>query len=156
MDINVTLFGEMLTFAVLVWVTMKYIWPPLTKALNDRQQKIADGLQAAERGHRDLELAQQKVTEQLRDAKNQAGVIIEQANQQANTIIDDGKVKAQLEGDKILATAKNNIEQEILRAKTQLRQQTTEIAVLVAEKILQQHVDAAQQQKMIDELIEEI
>lgn len=156
MDINVTLFGEMLTFAVLVWVTMKYIWPPLTKALNERQQKIADGLQAAERGQRDLELAQQKVTEQLREAKNQAGTIIEQANQQANSIVEDGVSKAHAEGEKVLAATRSNIEQEIIRANTQLRQQTTDIAIKVAEKLLQQHVDATKQQQMIDELIEEI
>lgn len=156
MDINITLFGEMITFALLVWVMMKFIWPPIIKALHERQQKIADGLQAAERGQRDLELAHQKVADELRDAKTQAYIILDQANQQVSTLIEDGKAKAQLEGEKLLAGVKSNIEHEIAKAKETLGKQTAEIAIQVAEKILQKKVDATCQQKLIDQLIEEI
>lgn len=156
MDINVTLFGEIITFAVLMWVMMKYIWPPLTKALQDRQQKIAEGLQAAERAHRDLELAHQKIADELRDTKAQAAVIIEQANRQALSLIEESKTQAQTEGEKLLATAKNNIEQAITNAKSDLQKQTANLAILAAEKILQKNIDAATQKKLIDDLIAEI
>lgn len=156
MDINVTLFGEMITFAVLVWFMMKFVWPPVIKALNDRQQKISDGLKAAERSQKDLELTHQKVAEQLHEAKTQAYVILDQANQQANSIVDEGKIKAQEEGERILATAKNNIEQELIKTKVTLTKQTAEVAVKIAEKILQQNVSVEYQQQLIDKLIKEI
>jgi F-type H+-transporting ATPase subunit b len=156
MDINITLFGEMITFAVLVWVMMKYVWPPIIKVLNERQQKIAEGLQAADRAKHDLELAHQHVSAQLNEAKTQSYVILEQANHQANTLIEDGRLKAQQEGEKLLANAKNNIEQEIIKAKEKLGKQTAEIAIKVAEKIIQQNINATSHQQLVDQLIEEI
>lgn len=156
MDINVTLFGEILTFAVLIWVTLKYIWPPIIKALNDRQQKIADGLAAAEKAHHDLDLTRQNIATQLRDVKAQATTIIDQANYQAVNLIEEGKAKTQTECEKLLAANKYNIEQEIIKARQLLSASTAAIALKAAEKILQRSVTIGDQQKLIDELIEEI
>ncbi|MCL5261451.1 MAG: F0F1 ATP synthase subunit B [Gammaproteobacteria bacterium] len=156
MDINITLLGEVITFAVLIWVTMKYVWPPLAGAMEERQKKIAAGLEAAERGQKDLVLAQQKITEELRHAKNQATAIIDKAELEVNKLIEDGRAKAQIEGEKLIALAKNNIEHEVTKAKTILQKQTVEIAIKAAEKILQSKIDAGEQQKLIEQLIEEI
>src|SRR3989338_9394725 len=102
MNINATLGGQMLTFAVLIWVTMKYIWPPVIKAMEERQKKIAEGLAAAERGKHELELAHRKVAEQLRDAKTQAAEILEQAGHRANAMMDDAKEQARHEGARLI------------------------------------------------------
>jgi len=156
MDINLTLFGEMLTFAVLVWVTMKYIWPPLVKVMEERQQKIADGLEAAKRGQEALKLAQKNITQQLQEAKDRATTILDQANQQANQLIEEGKVKAQEECTKILAKARLDVEQEINNTKHELQQQTADLVIAATEKILQQRIDKTTHQKLIDQVIAEI
>lgn len=156
MDINVTLFGEILTFAVLVWVTMKYIWPPLIKAMEERQQKIAAGLEAAQQGQYALELAQKNIAQQLHEAKDKATVILDRANKQANDLIEEGRVKAQNECAIILAKAKLDIEQEINKTKKELQQQVADLAIIAAEKILQQKIDDTMQQKLVDKLIAEI
>src|SRR4051812_4076656 len=106
MDINATLLGQFLTFAVLVWVTMRYIWPPIIKAIHDRQVRIADGLASAERGVHELELAQHKAVEILRDAKIQAANILEQANKRAGRIIDESKDRSRAEGERLIEIAK--------------------------------------------------
>jgi len=156
MDINVTLFGEMLTFAVLVWVTMKYIWPPLLKVMEERQQKIAAGLEAAKSGQYALELAQKNIAEQIHEAKTKAATILDLANHKANNLIEEGKVKAQDECAKILAKAKLDIEQEINKTKKELQQQTAALVIAATEKILQQKIDEATQQELINQLIAEI
>lgn len=156
MNINVTLFGEMLTFAVLVWVMMRYIWPPLMKAIEERQQKIATGLEAAERGKNALELAQTNIAEQLRQTKIEAATMLNQANQQAGDVIEKTKAAAEGERVKILAQAKIDIEQEVNSAKYVLQQQTVDLAITAAEKILQQKIDDVTQKKMVDELIASI
>ena len=156
MDINLTLFGEMLTFAVLVWVMMKYIWPPLIKALEERQQKIASGLEAAERGKHELELAQINVAEQLHKTKAEASLMLNQAGRQANDILEKTKAAATEARAQILAQAKIDIEQEISSAKYILQQQTAELVVAATEKILQQKVNDVTQKKLIDELIANI
>lgn len=153
MDINLTILGEMITFAILVWVMMKYIWPPLMNAIAERQKKIADGLEAAEQAKRDLEFAKTKATEQLHQAKAQATNIIDQAKQQGNSFIQDSKVNAQKERDKILAQAKLDIEHESNKVKYNLQQQSAELIVAATEKILQQKIDDATQKKLIDQLI---
>ena len=149
MDINITLFGEMLTFAVLVWATMRYIWPPLTKVMEERQKKIAAGLAAAKQGQDALEMARKNIAEQLREAKVKAVVILDQANRQANNLIEEGRNKAQSECAKILAKSKLDIEQEINKTKQELQQQTANLVIAATEKILQQKIDAATQQKLI-------
>lgn len=156
MELNATLIGQMITFALLVIFTMKFVWPPLTKALQERQQKIAEGLAAAERGKHELELSQHKATEQLRDAKVQAAKIIEQADKRASHMIDEAKEKARHEGDRLLEVARGEIEQERLQMRDALMTQVAGIALSGAEKILGQKIDMAANSDMIDKLIAEV
>lgn len=158
MNINATIIGQMITFAVLVIFTMKYVWPPLTKAMQDRQQKIADGLAAAERGRQDLEMAQTRCTELLQDAKNNAAQIIEQAHGRGVRIVEEAKEQARLESGRLVAHAHTEIAQQVNLAKRQLQQQVADLAVVMAEKIVQHDIkiDAATHQKLLDRIAEEI
>ena len=156
MNINVTLLGEMITFAVFIWFTMKYVWPPLMNVMEERRKKIADGLAAAEQGRNELELAEVKVKEQLLEAKAQAATIIEQANHRANNIIEESKTKAREEGEHLLQLAKSEIEQEYIAAKEQLMNKVSQVAVAAAERILQREVDKNSNDALIKELVREI
>lgn len=156
MELNFTLVIQMLVFAVFVWFTMKYVWPPLQKALADRQSKIADGLAAAERGHRELELTQQRVSEELKVAKAKAQDIIEKANFRANQLIDEAKEEAVKQALQIAKLAQENLDQDINRAKDSLRKDIGKLAVAGAEKILMREIDEKQNQVLIDNLIAEI
>ncbi|AAO91431.1 F0F1 ATP synthase subunit B [Coxiella burnetii] len=156
MDINASLIVQMLVFVVFIGLTMKFIWPPLTKALEARRKNIADGLAAAEEGRKELELAEIKSKEQLTEAKTQAAHIIEQANQRANHIVEEAKNKAREEGAHLIQLAKNEIEQEYNAAKTELLKQISTIAVAGAQKILQREVDKASNDRLVDELVSEI
>lgn len=156
MDINATLIIQMLVFVVFIWVTMRFIWPPMMKTLEERRQKIADGLAAAEQGQKDLELAQIKVKEMLTDAKAEAAQIIEQANQRSSHIVTEAKVKAREEGERLLALAEAEIEQEYNATKEKLMKQVSSIAVAGAERILQKEIDKASNDRLVDELVSEI
>jgi len=156
MDLNATLLIQMLCFAVFIWVTVKYIWPPITGALEERRKKIADGLAAAEQGQKDLELAEHKSREMLTDAKTQAAQIIEKANQRANHIVEESKTQAREEGERLLQLAKGEIEQEYNSAKEKLLHQTVALATAGAEKILRREVDAASNEGLVNELSSEI
>jgi F-type H+-transporting ATPase subunit b len=156
MDINITLFGEIITFAVLVWVTMKYIWPPLTKAMDERQKKIADGLEAAEKSKRNLELTEKNITKQLREVKVEAAAIIEQANQRAVQMIEEGKKNATEEGKKLLTVAKLGIDTEVESAKQQLQKEVADMVLAVTHKVLQQNINPAINQKLVDQFIAEL
>lgn len=156
MDINATLLVQMITFALFVWFTMKFVWPPISQALVDRQAKIADGLAASERGQRELELAQVKVTESLREAKSQASDIIDKANRRAMQIVDEAKGQARLEAEKQSKMAKEQLQQEISQAREALKKQFSSLAVLGAEKILEREVDKAANSALLDNLIKEI
>lgn len=156
MSINATLIGQMITFALFVWFTMKLVWPHIIGALEERQQKIADGLAAAERGQHELELAQHKITEQLRETKSQQAEILDAANKKASHIVDDAKVKARQEGERLIEVAKAEIEQEANHVKQAIRKQFAETAILGAEKILAREVDAKAHSELLDKLIEEI
>lgn len=156
MNINATLIGEMITFAILVWVTMKYIWPPILKAMRDREKRIADGLEAAERGQKSLQLAEQKVTKQLKQVKIEAGNIVDEANMRAAQLVEKGKGKAQQEAKKIFTLAQSDIATETEKAKQQLHGQIATLVLAAAEKVLQGNIDAAANQKLIDKFIEEI
>jgi F-type H+-transporting ATPase subunit b len=156
MEINATLLGQFITFALLVWFTMKYVWPPIIKALHDREKKIAEGLSAAERGVHELELAQHKALELLRDAKIQAADILDQANKRGGRIVDEAKDRAREEGDRLIQIAKAEIVNEVIAAKQQLREQIAQIAVSGAEKILQKHIDIKSDGHLLTQLVEEI
>ena len=142
MNINLTLFGQTFAFAIFVWFCMKFVWPPITKAMQERQKKIAEGLDAAGRAQQDLKLAQEKVTNTLRETKEQATQILEQANKHASAIVEEAKQQARAEGERLVNAARAEIEQEVNRAKDQLRAQVAALAVLGAEKILESQVDA--------------
>jgi F-type H+-transporting ATPase subunit b len=152
MDLNATIIGQSIAFFVFVWFCMKFVWPPITKALEDRQKKIADGLESADRAERNLELAQERAAEMLREAKGQAAGMIEQANKRANQIIDEAKDQAREEGKRIIAGAQAEIEREVNRAKEQLRSQVAAIAIAGAEKILEASIDEKAHAELADKL----
>ena len=156
MDINATLLGQAITFAILVWFTMKFVWPPLTNLMDERAKRIADGLAAAERGKQDLEQASKRVDEQIRLAKQQASELVLMAEKRAAQIVDEAKQAAKTESEKILVDARAQIGQEVLRAKEDLRGQVADLAVVGAEKILKREIDANAQKSLIDQLVTEI
>ena len=142
MNINFTLISQALAFSIFIWFTVRYVWPPLLRAIEDRQKTIADGLAAGERGKHDLELASQRSAEVLKEAKQRAAEIVVQAEKRASEIVDNAKVAAKEEGDRILIGAKAEIEHEMFSAKETLRQHTADLAVAGAAKILRREVDA--------------
>ncbi|WP_174876064.1 F0F1 ATP synthase subunit B [Vogesella oryzae] len=143
MEFNVTLLGQAITFAILVWFTMKFVWPPLTNMMEERAKRIADGLAAAERGKQDLEAAEKRVADELRQAKQKATELVIAAEKRASQIVEEAKDVARTEGAKLVADAKAQIDQEVLRAKEALREQVAGLAVAGAEKILRKEIDAA-------------
>ncbi|GAB3395665.1 F0F1 ATP synthase subunit B [Azotobacter armeniacus] len=156
MNMNLTLFGQTIAFAIFVWFCMKYVWPPLTQAMQERQKKIAEGLDAAGRAQQDLKLAQEKVSNTLRETREQAAEIIEQANKQANAIVEDAKQQARAEGERLIAGAKAEIEQEMNRARDELRTQVAALAILGAEKILESKVDTKAHNKLVEKLASQL
>lgn len=156
MDLNATLLGELIAFAVFVLFCMKFVWPPLIGAIEARQQKIADGLAASDRAEQDLRLVQDKVKQQLAEAKTQASALIDQAKKREQQIIDEASVKAQSEREKILAQAKAEIDAERIKAREELRKQVAVLAVAGAEKILQRSIDAAAHSDILDKLVAEL
>ena len=147
-----TLLGQMFTFAILIWFTVKFIWPPMMKAIEDRQQKIAEGLAAADRSQKDLAQAQDKVSEALKDARTKANEIIEQAHARANQIIDQAKNDAVGEANRQKALAEAEIAAAANRAKEELRKQVSALAVSGAEKLLRREIDANAHMALIDDL----
>lgn len=156
MDINATIIGQMITFALFVWFTMKFVWPPLSKAMEDRRKKIGDGLAAGEQGRKELEEAKIQVTADLNQAKVEAAQIIEMANQRGNHIVEEAKQQARIEGERLLHLAESDIEQSYNQAKTKLLQQIAQISIVGAEKILQREVDKATNDRLVEELIDEM
>jgi F-type H+-transporting ATPase subunit b len=156
MNINMTLIGELIAFVVFVLFCMKYVWPPILEAIENRQKTIADGLAASDRAEKDLALAQQKAAEQLKEAKAQAASIIEAAKKREAQLIEEAAVKAQAEKEKILAAGRTEIESERNRAKEELRQQVALLAVAGAEKILERSIDATAHSDILDKLVAEL
>ncbi|MDF1653865.1 MAG: F0F1 ATP synthase subunit B [Coxiellaceae bacterium] len=156
MNINATLIGQVITFAIFIWFVMKFVWPPVVNMMEERRKKIADGLAAAEKGHRELELAHIKAQEQMVEAKAAAAKVIEQANQRASYIIEESKDKARDEGKRLLNLAQAEIEQERNMARETLLKEVSTLAVAGAEKILGQRVDQEQNARLVDEMIGEV
>ncbi|WP_018871610.1 F0F1 ATP synthase subunit B [Thioalkalivibrio sp. ALJ16] len=142
MNINLTIIGQLLAFSVFVWFTMRYVWPPMSNALEERRKKIADGLAAAERGEKEQELAQERATEVIKEAKQQANEIVASAQKRANELVEESKTAAREEGTRIKEAAQSEIEQELNRAKEELRKQVSVLAVAGAEQILAKEIDA--------------
>ena len=141
MNITVTLFAQSLSFFLFVIFTMKYIWPPFAKVLDDRQKKIADGLAEAERAHRDLEVAEKKSLALVGEGKEKSRTLIEQAEKRRDAIIEEAKEEARIEGKRIVDAAKNDIEQERRLAKDALRAEVSTLALVAAERILMKEID---------------
>lgn len=156
MNINLTIFGQFITFAILVWFTMKYVWPPVLKAMHDREKKIAAGLEAAEQGKRELELAEHKASLILRDAKQQATQIIEQANLHSAKLVEEAKVQAKEEGLRIVNMAQHEIDKEVVQAKEALKAKLATLAIAGAEKIIQRSLDPSIQHELLSQLAADI
>jgi F-type H+-transporting ATPase subunit b len=156
MNINMTIIGQLIAFIIFVAVCMKYVWPALMLALSERQEKIVQGLAAAERAELDLAQAKQTAQETMQTSKLQAAGIIDQANKRANQIIDEAKLAAHTEASRIRTSAQEEIEQEVNRAKEVLRIQVGSLAVVGAEKILASSIDMAHHQKLLAELAAEL
>ena len=156
MEFNWTIIGQTIAMIVFVWFTMKYIWPVLDAAIVERQEKIADGLAAADRSQHDLELAQKNAAETMREAKEKAAELLDQAKKRHAEIVDSAKTDARSEADKIKAGAEAEIEQEVHRAREELRKQVSVLAVAGAEKILQRSIDASAQADILESLVAEL
>lgn len=156
MNINATLIGQTIMFALFVWFCMKFVWPPIMAALDARNKQIADGLAAAERGKNDLALAAKRSTELLREAKEKVSEIIALGDKRASEIVEESKAQAKIEGERIVTAAKAEIEQEVFRAKEQLRTQVSAVALAGAGKILGREIDAKAHSDLLDKLIAEI
>ncbi len=156
MNFNLTLIGQAISFFLFVWFCAKYVWPPIIGAMEERAKKIADGLDAADRARRDLELAQDKAVDQLKEAKQESASIIDQANKRATQIVEEAKDRAREEGDRLKTSAQAEIEQEMSRAREELRGKVGALAVIGAERILQRSVDQAANSDLIDSLAAEL
>jgi len=156
MDINATIIGQFITFAILIWFSMKYVWPPITKAMHDREKKIADGLEAAERSKHELEVAEHKALAIVKEARQQATHIIEQANFHSAQLIEEAKSQARQESQRIVELAQGEINREVTQAKTVLKTQLTKLAIAGAEKIIQRNLDPASHHDLLDALAAEI
>ena len=152
MNINLTLIGQSIAFIFFVWFCLKFIWPPITNALEERRKKIADGLADAEAGHQKLEQAEIRFTEIVDEGKQEAASIISLAQKRGDEIIDESKQSAKEEGNRILEATKSDIEQEKEQARKELRQQVATLVIAGAEQILMKEID----QKAHNELLEKI
>ncbi|MBI3561095.1 MAG: F0F1 ATP synthase subunit B [Gammaproteobacteria bacterium] len=156
MNINMTLLGQTITFALFIWFTMKFVWPPIMNALHTRRTQIADGLAAAEKAQRDEELSRQKIAEILREAKTQAQEIMGQAEKRAAEIIDSAKSQAKTEAERIVTAARAEIEQNVQRAREQLRGQVATLAVAGASRVLKKEINAAANEDLLKDLVAQL
>ena len=152
MNLNLTLVAQAITFSLFIWFTVRFIWPPLLRVMEQRQKTIADGLAAAEQGRRTLETSTREADQEIKRARDRAAEILSQAEKRAAQMIDEAKSAAKAEGGREKAAAKAEIEQEVTRAREQLRDRVASLAVAGAEKILRREVDA----KAHGELLESI
>ena len=156
MDLNMTLLGQSIAMLVFVWFCMKFIWPPIMQAIEERQTQIADGLAAAERGQQSLDKAKVDADGIIGDARKQATTILDQAHARANEIVADGKADGVKERERQLTAAKADVEQETNRAREELRGQVSAIAVASAEKILRREIDSKAHEDILGKLAAEL
>jgi F-type H+-transporting ATPase subunit b len=156
MNLNLTLIAQALAFAVLIWLIATKVWPPLLKAIEERQQKIAEGLAAADRAKADLAAADQRIEEELKAARAKAAEILDRAHAQANQIVEKARVEALAEAARQKAAAQAEVEAMLRTARESLRTQLGNLAVLGAEKIVRREIDAAAHRALIEELASEI
>ena len=156
MNLNATLFAQLIVFFILVWFTMKFVWPPIAKALDERADKIAEGLAAAERGKSDFEQAEKKVAEHMGQGRDQVAEMVTNAEKRAAQIVEEAKGQASTEAARITAQAKADVEQEANRAREALRDQVAVLAVKGAESILRREVDVQQHAQILSTLKQEL
>ena len=156
MNINLTLIIQMIVFGLLVWGTMSFIWPPLMRAVEERQKKIAQGLAAADRGEQELQKARQGAEEILREARDRARQIVDQAQHRANDIQEQARVSATQEGQRLVASAQQQIDLEATRAREGLRREVGQIVVAAASKLLEREIDSSAHQDLINKLAAQI
>jgi len=151
-NINLTIIGQSITFFIFVWFCKAFVWSAIRNMMEEREQKIADGLEAADRADRDLELAKEKAAQTLRAVKEEAAAIIEAANKRASQIVDESKDQARVEGERLIAAANSEIEQDLNRAKEQLRSQVAGLVLVGAEKVLEASIDEAAHKELVEKL----
>ena len=156
MNFNATLFGQLLAFLFFVWFFMKYVWPPMLAALEEREKEIADGLDAASKGRRELGEAETKRAEIMEAAKKDAAEILSQANLRANQVVEDAKEKAQEEADRIKVSAEKDVIQSMNKAREGLRSEVAVLAVAGAEKLLKAEINKESNSALIDEIANEL
>lgn len=152
MNINLTLIGQSISFIFFVWFCLKFIWPPIINALEERKKTIADGLAAGEKGHHELELAKQRFVELSREGKQEAADIIALAHKRGDEIIDEAKENARAEGEHLLVAARGEIDQERTQAKEQLRKEVAALAIAGAEQILLREVDREAHNEVLEKI----
>ena len=152
MNLNLTLIAQAITFTAFIWVTVKFIWPYMLRAIEARQKTIADGLAAAEEGKRSLELSNKRADEEIRKARDRAAEVLSQAEKRAAQLVEEAKNAAKEEGNREKAAAKAEIAQEVTRAREQLRDHVASLAVAGAEKILRREVDARAHGELLDSI----
>ena len=156
MNLNFTLIAQAIAFAILIWFTIKFVWPPLLNAIEKRQKEIADGLAAAQEGKLSLEVAAKKNAVSLNEVKEKGAEIVNQAEKRASEIVESAKKVAKEEGDRIITSAKSEIDQEINRAKEDLRTQVSTLAIAGAEKILSKEIDKKTHADMLFKLAKDL
>ena len=156
MNINASLFVQIIVFALLVWFTMKFVWPPIAKALDERAQKIADGLAAADKAKEELAAANQRVEQELATTRNESTQRLADAERRAQGIIEEAKTRATDEGNKIVAAARAEAEQQVTRARDALRDQVSQLAVKGAEQILRREINPATHAELLTQLETEL
>lgn len=156
MNLNLTIIGQTISFLIFVGFCWKFVWPPLVRALHERQVKIADGLSAAERGQQEHRLAEERAGEILKQAKLEAGDLLAQAQKRGSQLVEEAKGAARTESERIKQAAQAEIQQELNRAREALRARVAELAIAGAERILQQEVDAKAHKKALAELAEQL
>jgi len=155
-NINLTLIGQSLTFLFFVFFCMKFVWPALISVMEEREKRIAQGLDNADKADKDLELAKQQVAAQIKEAKDQAATILEAANKRANQIVEDAKQQATVEAERIKVSAQADIDREIMQAREQLRSKVASLVLVGAEKVLGASIDASAHNQMLDKLAAEL
>ena len=156
MNINMTLIGQMIAFAIFVWFCMKYVWPPITQALTERQQRIQEGLEEADRARAELHKANEQAEETLRESREEAARILDKTRVRANQMIEEARNDARAEGERMIANARSEIDSEIQQAKGELRAQVAALAIQGAERILESSIDEKKHREMVDRLAEEL
>jgi F-type H+-transporting ATPase subunit b len=156
MNINATIIGQTIVFLILIWFSVKFIWPPLLKAIEDRQKKIADGLAAAERGQKELHQANDEAATIVNEAREKALKIVDQANRRSNEIIEEARATALSEGQRLVGDARQEVALEQARARDTLRKDVAKLAVAGASRLLEREIDPAAHAELIEQLAREI